>query len=156
MLSIVPGLMAFNNAFKLLKLFRITRFFKIFRVFKVLRYSQSFYRIRQVIKKSKKALLAVCALAIIYILISALVIFNAEPETFETFFDAVYWATISLTTVGYGDLYAVSTIGKIITMFSAVMGIAVVALPAGVITGGYMQVLSEEKKNSENGEQPQP
>jgi len=156
MLSIIPGLLAFNNAFKLFKLFRITRFFKIFRVFKVLRYSRSFYRIRQVIKKSKRALIAVSALAIIYILISALVIFNAEPETFGTFFDAVYWATISLTTVGYGDIYAVSTIGKIITMISAIMGIAVVALPAGVITAGYTQVLAEEKNNSENGEQPRP
>ena len=66
--------------------------------------------------------------------------FNIEPDTFSTFFDALYWATVSLTTVGYGDIYAVSYAGKIITMLSALMGIAIVALPAGIITAGYMEL----------------
>lgn len=70
--------------------------------------------------------------------ISALIIFNVEPDTFDTFFDVVYWATVSLTTVGYGDIYPVSTLGRIITMISSVFGIAIVALPATVITAGYM------------------
>lgn len=87
-----------------------------------------------------------CSLAICYILISALVIFNVEAESFETFFDAIYWATVSLTTVGYGDIYPITTAGKIITMISSVCGIAVVALPAGIITAGYMDALNEEKK----------
>lgn len=56
---------------------------------------------------------------------------------------ALYWATISLTTVGYGDVYAVTTIGKIITMISSFLGIAVVALPAGIITSGLMDELSK-------------
>ncbi len=98
----------------------------------------------KVIKNSKDALLAVCTLAIGYILVSALVVFNVESESFETFFDAVYWATVSLTTVGYGDIYPVSTIGRIITMVSSMFGIAIVALPAGIITAGYMEVLNEE------------
>lgn len=63
-------------------------------------------------------------LAIGYIFVSALIVFNIEPDTFSTFFDAIYWATVSLTTVGYGDIYAVSFAGKIITMLSALMGIA--------------------------------
>ena len=83
-------------------------------------------------------------LALGYILISALIIFNIEPETFDTFFDAIYWATVSLTTVGYGDIYPVSFAGKIITMCSSVMGIAVVALPASIITAGYMEELNKE------------
>lgn len=55
----------------------------------------------------------------------------------------MYWATISLTTVGYGDIYAVSTTGKIITMISSFLGIAIVALPAGIITAGYMKEIKE-------------
>ena len=97
-----------------------------------------------VFKKQKNALIVVCCLAIGYVLVAALIIFNVEPETFRSFFDAVYWATVSLTTVGYGDLYAVSTVGKIITMVSSVFGIAIVALPAGIITAGYMSEIEQE------------
>ena len=73
---------------------------------------------------------------------SALVIFNVEPQTFDNFFEAIYWATVSLTTVGYGDIYPTSDIGRIITMISSVFGIAIVALPAGIITAGYMDEIS--------------
>lgn len=60
-------------------------------------------------------------------------------------FDSVYWATVSLTTVGYGDIYAVSTIGKVITMLSSVFGIAIVALPAGIVTAGYMEEINKDE-----------
>ena len=79
-------------------------------------------------------------------LVSALIIFNVEPESFDTLFDAIYWATVSLTTVGYGDIYPVTTAGRVITMLSSVFGIVVVALPAGIITAGYMNAINEEKK----------
>ncbi len=98
-----------------------------------------------VFKKQKDSLIAVGAFAIGYIIVSALIIFNAEPETFPTMFDAIYWATISLTTVGYGDVFAVSNIGKIITMISAVLGIAIVALPAGIIMSGYQEEINSIK-----------
>ncbi len=100
--------------------------------------------IADVFKESKDALLAVCTLSAAYIFISALIIFNVEPDSFPTFFDAFYWATVSLTTVGYGDIYAVSTIGRIVTMISSVFGIAIVALPAGIITAGYMKAITRK------------
>ena len=78
-----------------------------------------------------------------YIFVSALVIFNVEADSFNTFFDAIYWATVSLTTVGYGDIYPVTTAGRIITMISSLFGIAVVALPAGIITAGYMEIIEK-------------
>lgn len=146
LLSILPAFSFVNNGFKLFKLLRLFRTFRVFRVFKAFRYSKSFRIIISVIKHSKDALIAVCTLAIGYILISALVIFNVEGDSFETFFDAIYWATVSLTTVGYGDIYPVTTAGRIITMISSLFGIAIVALPAGIITAGYMNALSEEKK----------
>lgn len=84
-------------------------------------------------------------MAVAYIIISALVIYNVEPDSFETFFDAIYWATISLTTVGYGDIYPITTIGRIVTMFSSAFGIAIIALPSGVITAGYLEEISKDK-----------
>lgn len=143
LLSILPSLSIISNGFKALRILRMIRAMRVFRVFKTMRYSKSFEIIGRVLKSSKKSLVAVGLLAVGYILISALVVFNVEPESFETFFDAVYWATISLTTVGYGDIYPVSTVGRIVTMFSSLFGIAVVALPAGIITAGYMNELDK-------------
>lgn len=128
-----------------LKYSAITDVFKVFRIVRIFRYSKSIRTIIDILKYSKKALLAVGSLAAGYILISALVIFNVEPDTFKTFFDAIYWATVSLTTVGYGDIYPVTYIGRSIAMLSSFFGIAIVALPAGVITAEYMKALN--KKN---------
>ena len=133
-----------NSSLKLLKVFRLLRTLKVFRAFKFLRYSKSFEIIASVFRKQKRILSAVATTAIAYILVSALVIYNVEPESFDTFFDAIYWATISLTTVGYGDIYPVTTVGRIVTMFSSVFGIAIIALPSGVITAGYLTEINKE------------
>ena len=151
LLSILPSLIAINGAFRILKVLRLLRTLRVFRVFKVVRYSKSINIIINVFKKQRESLLVVCGLAIGYILVSALIVISIEPETFPTFFDAVYWATVSLTTVGYGDIYAVSTAGKVITMFSSIFGIAIVALPAGIVTAGYMDELQKEKEHVQNG-----
>lgn len=145
LVSILPSISILNSGFRLLKLFRLLRTLKVFRAFKFLRYSKSFDIIANVFKKQKKVLSAVATMAVAYILVSALVIYNVEPESFETFFDAIYWATISLTTVGYGDIYPVTTIGRIVTMISSAFGIAIIALPSGVITAGYLSEISKEE-----------
>ena len=128
LLCILPSLFLLNNSLRL---------------FKFIRYSKNIQILTNVLKKQKDSLMIVGLLALGYIFISALIIFNVEPSTFPSFFDALYWATISLTTVGYGDIYAVSTTGKIITMISSFLGIAIVALPAGIITAGYMKEIKE-------------
>lgn len=147
LLSILPSVTMLSNGLRLLKLFRLLRTLKVLRAFKFLRYSKSFEIISNVFKKQRKVLSAVATMAIAYVLVSALVIYNVEPESFNNFFDAIYWATVSLTTVGYGDIYPVTTIGRIVTMVSSVFGIAIIALPSGVIAGGY---LDEINKNEEN------
>ena len=146
LLSILPSVTALNNGLRVLRLFRFLRTLKVLRALKFLRYSKSFGIIANVYKKQKRVLSAVAAMAVAYVLISALVIYNIEPESFDTFFDAVYWATISLTTVGYGDIYPVTTLGRIITMISSVLGIAIIALPSGVITAGYLDEINKEEE----------
>ena len=145
LLSILPSMTILNSGFKLLKIFRLLRTFRVFRVFKAVRYSKNIMLILSVLKRQKDSLLVVLWLALAYVLVSALVIFNVEPQTFDSFFDAVYWATISLTTMGYGDIYPVSTAGQVITMLSSVLGIAIVALPASIITTGYMEEVNSDK-----------
>ena len=145
LISILPSITILNSSFRLLKLFRLLRTLKVLRAFKFLRYSKSFDIITNVFRKQKKVLSAVATMAVAYILISALVIYNVEPDSFKTFFDAIYWATISLTTVGYGDIYPITTIGRIVTMFSSAFGIAIIALPSGVITAGYLDEISKDK-----------
>lgn len=140
LLCLLPSLFLLNNS---LRLFKILRMLRILRVFKFIRYSKNIQILTNVLKKQKDSLMIVGLLALGYIFISALIIFNVEPSTFPNFFDALYWATISLTTVGYGDIYAVSTTGKIITMISSFLGIAIDALPAGIITAGYMKEIKE-------------
>jgi len=143
LVSILPSLTILYEQLKILRIFTMIRTLKIIRVFKAFRYSRSIIIISKVIKTSKHPLMAVGTLALGYILTSALIIFNVEEDSFDSFFDAVYWATVSLTTVGYGDIYPTSTEGRVIAMISSLFGIALVALPSGIITAGYMDSLSE-------------
>ena len=80
--------------------------------------------------------------------------FNAEQEInpatgkflFDDFFDAFYWAACTLTTVGYGDIYPISDVGRLISIVSSVVGIAIIALPSGIVTAGYLEEINERRK----------
>lgn len=152
LLAILPSLIMVNNGLRLLKVFRLLRTLRVLRVFKAIRYSKSVQLVLGVFKKTKESLLVVCGIAVMYVLISALVVFNVEPDTFGNYFEAVYWATVSLTTMGYGDIYPVTIAGRIVTMISSFMGIAIVALPAGIITSNMMEEINvqKEKENSKD------
>ncbi len=146
LLSILPSITVLHSGLRLFKIFRLLRSFRILRVFRIVRYSSSIMTIVNIFKRQKEALLSVCTIAVGYILISALIIINVEPESFDNFFDAIYWATVSLTTVGYGDIYPVSTAGKIVTMVSSIFGIAIIALPASIITAGLMEEIDKKRE----------
>lgn len=129
--------------------FDFPEIFTVFRILRIFRYSKSVQTILDVLKRSKKSLVAVGSLAVGYIVVSAIIIFNIEPESFETFFDAIYWATVSLTTVGYGDIYPVTTLGRVVAMISSFFGIAIVALPAGIVTAEYLGSIKEKTESSD-------
>lgn len=155
LLSILPCFSPLSNGFKL---FRITRLMRVLRLFRYLSYFDQMRMLNKVLKKEKVVLLSVLGIAIFYVVITALVMFIVEPRinpvtgevTFESFFDALYWATVTLTTVGYGDLTPVTNFGRLVSMFSALFGIAVIALPSGVITASYMEELRNMKKEAES------
>ena len=148
LLSIIPIFAYFHEGLRALNMLRICRALRFTKIF---RYSQTINTLSGVLKESKRALMAVAVLAISYILICALIVFNAEPDSFDNFFDAVYWSTVLLTTVGFGDIVPVTTIGRFIAMASSIFGIAIVALPSGIITAGYMQVINQQKASGGTG-----
>jgi len=98
-----------------------------------------------IFRKEKNALISFGVLAAGYILITALIIFNVEPDTFNNFFDDIYWDTVSLTKVGYEDIYSTTTISKIITMISSLFSIDLVTMPASIITARLLKELNKIK-----------
>ena len=161
LLSMLPALHLLGGGFKV---FRLTRLLRILRVFKVLRYSEKVDVFLRVIRKERKVLFSVLAIAVFYVFVTALVMFNTEPrlnpetgeETFRNFFDALYWATVTLTTVGYGDLCPVTDLGRFVSMLSSIFGVAIIALPSGVITASYLEELRKLRKNSEKTTEREP
>lgn len=122
-----------------------------------MRYTDKSQVLGKVIRKEKGVLLTVLGIAVFYVFLTALIMFNAEPHinpttgatSFEDFFDALYWATVTLTTVGYGDMIPVTDIGRCVSMLSSLFGVTVIALPSGVITASYLEEsrsLKAEKK----------
>ena len=157
LLSVIPSFSHFGASFAFLHQVRAMHALRVARTLRTARYSRSLMIINEVLYNSRKPLWAVFNLAIGYIFLSALLVFNVEPGSFHSFFDAIYWATVSLTTVGYGDIYPVTVTGRIVTMLSSFFGIAIVALPAGIITAGYMEEIhklqaEEEKREKEAAE----
>ncbi|MDD4369783.1 MAG: ion transporter [Anaerostipes sp.] len=140
-LSLLPSLGLLPMQFTILRLCRML---------KVMQYSKSCSHIVKVFKKEKKTLFSVLIIAIFYIFLSALIMFIKEGGvTFHSFFDALYWATTALTTVGYGDVYPTTTVGRLISMISSLFGIAVIALPAGIVTAGFVDSITQEIKHDE-------
>ena len=159
LLSILPGFTILGKGFKL---FRITRLLRILRLFKFVRYSDKIQVLGRVVRKEKGVLLTVLGIAVFYVFLTALIMFNAEPHinpvtgnvTFEDFFDALYWATVTLTTVGYGDMIPVTDIGRFVSMLSSLFGVAVIALPSGVITASYLEELRSLKNADKGSKRP--
>lgn len=146
LLSILPGLSLISPSFKQL---RLTRLLKIIRLLKLFRHSDKITILLKVLQKERQVLQSILIFALFYIFITALIMFNAEPhinpktgaETLHSFFDALYWSTVTLTTVGYGDLCPVTDVGRVVSMLSSLFGIAIIALPSGAITASYIEEL---------------
>ena len=146
LLSILPAITLINPAFKL---FRFIRLLRLTRVLKMFGISNKVRLFMSILYKERLVLSSVLFLALLYIFVTALILFNVEPHinpytgqpTFRSFFDALYWATVTLTTVGYGDMCPATDIGRFVSMLSSLFGIAVIALPSGIITACYLDEL---------------
>lgn len=140
----IPMLIPFDLRF--LRMFRIARFL---RILKLNRYSTALELIMRVLKRKKDILLATMYILLMTILMSAVFMYYAEnsaqPEIFSSITATLWWAVATLTTVGYGDVYPVTVIGKLLATIIAITGIGIVALPTGILSSGFVEELGETK-----------
>lgn len=133
-----------------LRVLRVLRIIRLFRIFKVNRYTNALTVIGSVFKKKKHQLISSVFIVALLMVVASVVIYNientAQPDSFSNAFDALWWAVATLTTVGYGDIYPITIMGKILSSIIAVLGIGLVAVPTGIISSGFIEVIDEQKK----------
>lgn len=136
-----------------LRVLRSLRLIRLFRLFKMNRYTNALSTVIQVMKNKGHELLSSIFVVFILMLISSVFMYTIEspvqPEVFQNGFSGLWWAVATFTTVGYGDIYPITVAGKILSMIMAILGIALVAVPTGIISSGFIELNSECKNNNE-------
>ena len=131
-----------------LRILRALRLVRLFRLFKMNRYTSALTKVFSVIKNKASELISSIFVVFILMLISSVFMYTIEspvqPEIFRNGFSGLWWAVATFTTVGYGDIYPITTAGRILSMIMAVLGIALVAVPTGIISSGFIE-LNEQK-----------
>ena len=128
---------------------RALRLVRLLRIFKLNRYFVAMKAIGEVLADKKRELLGSMFFVGILMLISSLLMYSAEhdaqPEVFRNAFSGLWWAVATLTTVGYGDIYPVTNLGRLIGAFIAFSGLAAVAIPTGIISSGLSERISKKR-----------
>ena len=130
---------------------RILRLFRLTRIFKLGRNSSSLRVFTKSLAGVKAELIFTLFLSILTILFSASAIYylenEAQPDKFSSITESIWWATVSLATVGYGDVYPITVGGKLFATLISLVGIGVVAIPTGVISASFVEEIRIEKEN---------
>ena len=135
--------------------FRMIRIVRIFRLFKINAYYDSLHVIAEVINGKRQQLLSSVFIILVLMLASSLCMYSleheAQPDVFRNAFSGIWWATSTLLTVGYGDIYPITTWGKLFGIFITFLGVGMVAIPTGIISAGFVNQYSTIKKRIEYG-----
>ena len=141
-----------NNLFDLRAL-RVFRIFRIFRIFKLVRYNKALRRFHIAYNLIKEELVLFLILTFIFLFVASSGIYffehKAQPEYFSSVVDSGWWAAVTLTTVGYGDVYPITAGGKIFTLFILLLGLGVITIPAGLIASALSKARKIEEENNE-------
>ena len=133
------------------------RIVRIFRLFRINAYYDSLNVITEVITSKKQQLLSSVFIILVLMLSSSLCMYSlenqAQPEVFTNAFSGIWWAASTLLTVGYGDIYPITTLGKMFGIFITFLGVGMVAIPTGIISAGFVDQYSRIKRMSEYGEE---
>lgn len=131
---------------------RILRILRLLRLIKMARYSKSFNILGRVLTKKREALVSALFIFLVIVIVSATLAYYAEndvqPEAFSSIPAAMWWAVITFTTVGYGDIVPLTVVGKLIAIATSVLGIAMFGLVAGILVSGYMEELRKSQKKT--------
>ena len=148
LLAILPFYMPFTKLD--LRIVRTLRLLRFLRLFKITRYNNSMELIKSVMSEKRSELGVTCFVIIIVMIIASFLMFYAEnaaqPDHFPNVLACIWWSIVTLTTVGYGDVFPVTGIGRFIGGVIAFLGIGLVALPTGIISAGFLEKLNEKHK----------
>lgn len=137
--------------------FRMFRVIRIFRLFRINAYYDSLNVITEVLTSKKQQLLSSVFILLVLMLGSSLCMYSleheAQPEVFRNAFSGIWWSVSTLLTVGYGDIYPVTTLGKLFGTIIAFLGVGMVAIPTGIISAGFVDQYSRLKRISEYAEE---
>lgn len=137
--------------------FRMLRIMRVFRLFRINAYYDSFKLITDVIRGKKQQLLSSVFIILILMLAASLCMYSlehdAQPAIFENAFSGIWWAASTLLTVGYGDIYPITPLGKLFGIFITFLGVGMVAIPTGIISAGFVDQYSRIKRMSEYGQE---
>lgn len=132
-----------------LRVFRILRLLRLFRLFKLIRYIKAIGIINNVLKEKRQELIVSIIFVVFMLLMTSTVMYYVEnelqPEKFSSIPETMWWSIATLTTVGYGDVYPLTGIGKLLGGIIAVLGVGLFALPTGIIVSGFTEALSKDK-----------
>ena len=135
--------------------FRMIRIVRIFRLFRVDAYYDSLHVITQVIYGKRQQLISSVVLILILMIGSSLCMYSLEhevqPEVFQNAFSGIWWAASTLLTIGYGDIYPVTMMGKVLGIIISFLGVGMVAIPTGIISAGFVDMYATIKKRNEYG-----
>lgn len=135
--------------------FRMFRVVRIFRLFRINAYYDSLNVITQVLASKAQQLLSSVFIILVLMIASSLCMYSlehdAQPEVFSNAFSGIWWSVSTLLTVGYGDIYPITTMGKIFSIFITFLGVGMVAIPTGIISAGFVDQYSRIKRISEYG-----
>jgi len=129
-----------------LRILRILRIFRIFRIFKLARYSDALLVLGYVIKEKFYQLVIFIFIVLIILLLVSSFIYFIEPNNFNSIPEAFWWSIVTLTTVGYGDTYPTTILGKIFAGIVMLIGIGLIAIPTGIISSGLTEYFMKHKK----------
>ena len=153
LMSILPFYLPFIFPFDL-RVLRTMRLLRLFRLFKINRYTNALSMIGNVIKKKSSQLISSMVVVFIMMIIASVLMYNiehdAQPEVFKNALSGLWWAIVTLTTVGYGDIYPVTPVGEMLGAVIALLGIGLVAVPTGIISAGFMETMDKDNKIGEN------
>ncbi|MCH8956789.1 ion transporter [candidate division KSB1 bacterium] len=134
-----------------LRSIRILRLFRLIRTLKLLRFNEAVQRFRKAFEIVKEELILFLFATALLLFVTAVGIYYfenpAQPEHFKSVFHSMWWAIITLTTVGYGDFYPVTTGGKIFTSLILIIGLGIIAVPTGLIASALTQTIENEKSD---------
>ena len=152
LMSILPYILPFFLPYGFVA-FRILRVFRVFRLFRINAQYDAFNVVFEVLKKRRQQLFSSICMILIIMVASSICMYSIEhevqPTVFKNAFSGIWWAVSTLLTVGYGDIYPVTTAGQFMAIVIAFLGVGLVAIPTGIISAGFVDQFAQMRSFSE-------